>query len=49
VKKYLQKGRFYSNDSLPVLLPRYFVQDIDTLEDWETAEKMYSVLQMNST
>ena len=49
VKKYLQKGRFYSNDSLPVLLPRYLVQDIDTLEDWETAEKMYSVLQMNST
>ncbi|MDL1974682.1 MAG: pseudaminic acid cytidylyltransferase [Deltaproteobacteria bacterium] len=47
VNKYLQRGRFYSNDSVPVVLRRYFVQDIDTLEDWETAEKMYSVLQMD--
>lgn len=49
VKKYLQEGRFYSNNSVPVVLPRYLVQDIDTLEDWETAEKMYSALQMDKS
>ena len=30
-------------DALPVILPRCLVQDIDTLEDWETAEAMYEV------
>ena len=29
----------------PVILPRYMVQDIDTLEDWEQAELMYDVVQ----
>jgi pseudaminic acid cytidylyltransferase len=46
-KKYLKEKQFYSKDAVPVILPRYLVQDIDTLEDWETAEKMYSVLQMD--
>jgi len=46
-KKYLKEKQFYSKDAVPVILPRYLVQDIDTPEDWETAEKMYSVLQMN--
>jgi pseudaminic acid cytidylyltransferase len=47
VKKYLKEKQFYSKDSVPVILPRYLVQDIDTPEDWEAAEKMYSVLQMD--
>lgn len=47
VKKYLKEKQFYSKDSVPVILPRYLVQDVDTHEDWETAEKMYSVLQMD--
>ncbi len=46
-KNYLKEKQFYSKDAVPVILPRYQVQDIDTLEDWETAEKMYSVLQMD--
>ncbi|MDY6950744.1 MAG: pseudaminic acid cytidylyltransferase [Thermodesulfobacteriota bacterium] len=46
VKNYLKEREFYSRDSLPVVLPRYLVQDIDTPEDWEKAERMYSVLQM---
>ena len=29
----------------PYILPRYLVQDIDTLEDWIRAEVMYRVLQ----
>ena len=47
VKNYLKEKQFYSKDAVPVILPRYLVQDIDTPEDWETAEKMYSVLQMD--
>lgn len=32
-------------DTIPIVLPRYLVQDIDTLEDWETAEVLYEVLK----
>lgn len=31
----------FSNKSIPIILPRYLVQDIDTLEDWDMAEIMY--------
>lgn len=31
--------------STPVILPRYRVQDIDTLEDWEHAELMFRALR----
>ncbi|HIC44811.1 MAG TPA: pseudaminic acid cytidylyltransferase, partial [Sulfurimonas sp.] len=34
----------FGKDSIPVLLPRHLVQDIDTLEDWKRAEVMYKVL-----
>jgi len=34
----------FGQDSIPVILPRYLVQDIDTLEDWERAEVMYRIL-----
>ncbi|MBW2647155.1 MAG: pseudaminic acid cytidylyltransferase [Deltaproteobacteria bacterium] len=44
-KKYLKEKQFYSKDAVPVILPRYLVQDVDTPEDWETAEKMFSVLK----
>ena len=39
---------FFGKDSIPIILPRYLVQDIDTLEDWERAEVMYRVLNQNS-
>jgi N-acylneuraminate cytidylyltransferase len=35
------KGFFRSN-SYPVVLPRHLVQDIDTPEDWERAERMFA-------
>lgn len=35
----------FSEDSVPVTLPRHRVQDIDTPEDWKRAELMYRVLQ----
>ena len=35
----------FSDISIPIILPRHLVQDIDTLEDWERAEFMYEVMQ----
>ena len=32
----------FGKDSIPIILPRYLVQDIDTPEDWETLEMVYS-------
>lgn len=37
----------FAPHSLPVLLPRYLVQDIDTPEDWHRAELMYASLQQH--
>jgi len=34
---------FFSARSYPVALPRHLVQDIDTPEDWERAEKLFAV------
>jgi len=34
----------FGKDSIPVILPRHLVQDIDTLEDWQRAEIMYEVI-----
>jgi len=46
-EKFLRGKTFFSSDAVPIVIPRYLVQDIDTPEDWEKAEKMYSVLQMD--
>ncbi|RLA83603.1 MAG: pseudaminic acid cytidylyltransferase [Epsilonproteobacteria bacterium] len=35
----------FSDISIPIILPRHLVQDIDTLEDWERAEFMYEILK----
>jgi pseudaminic acid cytidylyltransferase len=35
----------FTEVATPYILPRYLVQDIDTLEDWIRAETMYRVLQ----
>lgn len=34
----------FGSDSIPVILPRHLVQDIDTLEDWELAQLLYQAL-----
>jgi pseudaminic acid cytidylyltransferase len=34
----------YAGNAVPVILPRYRVQDIDTVEDWRQAELMYGAL-----
>lgn len=43
--KFLLNRSLISKDAAAVIIPRYLVQDIDTPEDWETAEKMYRALQ----
>lgn len=35
----------FGSDSIPIIIPRYLVQDIDTLEDWKRAEFMYEAIQ----
>lgn len=44
VARFTADPNLYSADARPVVLPRYLVQDIDTPEDWETAEYMYRAL-----
>lgn len=46
VENYLKERKLFSNDSVPIILPRYLVQDIDTLEDWERAELMFKALYL---
>ena len=35
----------FGKDSIPIIMPRHLVQDIDTFEDWKRTELMYKVLQ----
>lgn len=44
VSTYRAERSFYTTNSVPVLLPRFRVQDIDTPEDWTRAELIYRVL-----
>lgn len=41
---FLQRKSIFSRHSRVVLLPRNRVQDIDTLEDWEFAEALFSLI-----
>lgn len=45
-ESFLKEQKVYSHDALPVILPRHLVQDIDTPEDWETAERMFKALEL---
>jgi len=41
---YIDRVTVFSEAALPIVLPRYRVQDIDTDEDWRRAELMYRAL-----
>lgn len=43
-EKFLKEQRIYTEDAMPVILPRSLVQDIDTLEDWETAQVKFKAM-----
>lgn len=42
---WIQQRPIFSMNSVPLVLPRYRVQDIDTMEDWERAERMFAATQ----
>lgn len=42
---WLRGDALFSSKSLPVVLPRHLVQDIDTAEDWKRAEYLYAALK----
>lgn len=42
---WLSQKPIFSSDSIPVMLPRTRVQDIDTYSDWERAEQLYYLLK----
>ena len=37
----------FGKDSIPVVLPRHLVQDIDTIEDWQRAEVLFETLHQD--
>jgi len=41
---FLNHSGMFSARSYPVILPRHLVQDIDTPEDWDVAERMFKAL-----
>jgi pseudaminic acid cytidylyltransferase len=41
----LKENIIFSDKSIPIILPRHLVQDIDTLEDWIRAEYIYKAVQ----
>lgn len=49
VNAFLNDRDLYSNNSVTVKIPRYLVQDIDTLEDWERAEYMFKALHYSKS
>ncbi|MFQ5698242.1 MAG: pseudaminic acid cytidylyltransferase [Myxococcota bacterium] len=40
-ERFLDSERLYGDPMLPLVLPRYRVQDLDTPEDWEMAERLF--------
>lgn len=44
----ISDGIMFGKDSIPIILPRYLVQDIDTPEDWERVEFMYEAVKRQS-
>lgn len=47
-KAWLEGRAIFGASSMPVLLPRHRVQDIDTPEDWERAERMFKAMQVQA-
>ena len=47
-KKVDCKEKFSFDGNIPILIPRYLTQDIDTLEDFKRAEILYKIKQLYS-
>ena len=44
VSAWLNEKAIISKNTIPMYLPRYRVQDIDTNEDWQAAELMFKTI-----
>ena len=42
-QSFLEEKAIFSSDSIPIILPKMIVQDIDTLDDWHLAEIKYQL------
>ena len=49
VDKYTENPKVFSAKAVPVVIPRYRVQDIDTAEDWKRAELVMMNLRKKAT
>jgi pseudaminic acid cytidylyltransferase len=49
VSAYMQGLPMFSDHAIPIILPRYLVQDIDTEEDWAQAELLYKAYIQHQT
>lgn len=47
IEKYLKVKSILCNNSIPIVLPKYEVVDIDSDEDWKFAELLYSMNKNN--
>jgi len=45
---YLHETSFFDSTTSPLVIPRQFVQDIDTIEDWKLAECMFISIQYSN-
>lgn len=45
--RFMKEKKLFSSDAVPIVIPRYLAMDIDTPEDWKTAETMYAIIQKN--
>ncbi|MDS9878803.1 pseudaminic acid cytidylyltransferase [Pseudomonas protegens] len=46
---WLENRVIFGKRSLPIILPRHRVQDIDTLEDWEMAEYLFKAVRLRDS
>ena len=46
---YKQTWTVLGNDACSVYLPRHMVQDIDTQEDWDVAERLFLINSSKTT
>jgi pseudaminic acid cytidylyltransferase len=44
--RFLDKKEILQEKTIPFFVPRYLAQDLDTLEDWEMAEKLYKTFMV---
>lgn len=49
LQAWLEEKPFFISDAVPVILPRERVQDIDTPDDWNFAEKLFELLHFGSS